>query len=122
MYARRNHGAAGALGKRGGRAGRGAAKRRGGTDYYRRLVALRRDRLRSGMEHRHLAHDAFTLAAIDDIIARGRLAEWAALRLAMARDDAVRAKVRRICEANRGDASAQRYRFWSHYAQGQAAA
>jgi hypothetical protein len=53
------------LGARGGRAGTGAAKRRGDAVFYRRLVALRKDRqvLNTGMRHRHLNHQDFTRAA-----------------------------------------------------------
>ena len=32
------------------------------------------------MQHRHLNHQRYTLAAIDDVIARGRWADWADLR------------------------------------------
>ena len=32
------------------------------------------------MLHRHLTHQQFSLAAIDDIILRGRWRDWAALR------------------------------------------
>lgn len=110
MKTARKNPAAVALGKRGGSAGRGEAKRRGDAAYYRQLVARRRDRLKSGMRHRHLAHDDFTLAAIDDIISRGRLPEWSALKRAVIADCAIRAKVRRICHA-RG-AVAQRFEFW----------
>jgi hypothetical protein len=28
------------------------------------------------MEHRHLTHSEWTLAAVDDAIARGRLEDW----------------------------------------------
>jgi len=61
------------MGACGGRAGTGPAKRRGDAGFYRRLVALRKDRqgLNSGMRHRHLNHQDFTLAAIDDIINNG---------------------------------------------------
>ncbi len=33
------------------------------------------------MQHRHLTHERYTLAAIDDIIARGKRRDWAELRL-----------------------------------------
>lgn len=32
------------------------------------------------MRHRHLDHERLTLAAIDDVIARGRWADWIELR------------------------------------------
>jgi len=116
MPTKRKNPAAVALGARGGKSGRGDAKRRGDADYYRRLVALRGDRGRSGMRHRHLAHQDFTLAAIDDVIGRGGFAAWTALRQAVIDDPVTREKVRRICAAHHGDPSAQRYRFWSLYA------
>jgi hypothetical protein len=31
------------------------------------------------MKHRHLTHEAFTLAAIEDILARGSMPDWASL-------------------------------------------
>ena len=38
------------------------------------------------MLHRHLTHQQFTLAAIDDIIARGKRQDWAELRKAALAD------------------------------------
>jgi hypothetical protein len=69
------------------------------------------------MKHRHLAHPDYTLAAIDDIIARGKRQDWAALRIALLSDPAVRAKVLRVCQAQIADPYAQRYHFWKHYAE-----
>jgi hypothetical protein len=40
------------------------------------------------MEHRHLNHHEYTLAAIDDIIGPGKRQDWATLRAA-ALDDRV---------------------------------
>ena len=40
------------------------------------------------MIHRHLNHERFTLAAIDDAISRGRWEDWAALRRAKTADHA----------------------------------
>ena len=120
MDSRRNKNpAAVVLGSLGGRAGIGAVKRRGNADYYRELVARRRDRRLRGaaMEHRHLNHRDFTLAAIDDIIGRGRLPAWAALRDELFRHPEVLAKVERICAAHASDPYAQRYHFWKHYVQ-----
>jgi hypothetical protein len=31
------------------------------------------------MKHRHLTHDTFTTAAIEDILARGRMTDWVPL-------------------------------------------
>ena len=69
------------------------------------------------MLHRHLNHRQLTLAAIDDIIARGRRQDWAALRTALLTDPAVREKVLRVCQAQVADPYAQRYHFWKHYAE-----
>jgi len=68
------------------------------------------------MEHRHLNHHDYTLAAIDDIISRGGRRDWAALRDAARADAAILCRILRVCAAHRGDPSAQRYRLWSHYA------
>jgi len=67
------------------------------------------------MQHRHLNHERLTLAAIDDLIARGRWDDWAALRAAVRADRAILEKVDRICRAYAGDPYAQRYHFWRHY-------
>ena len=111
--------AAVALGSRGGMAGTGAAKRRGDADYYRALVARRLDRNMDGtsMSHRHLTHREFTLAAIDDVIGRGRRAAWEALRRKVLNDPGMLPKVLRVCSAHTSDPYAQRYHFWQHYAQ-----
>jgi hypothetical protein len=111
--------AAAALGSRGGKAGAEAAKRRGDSAYYRLLAARRRDRRTpgSGMDHRHLAHHDYTLAAIDDIIASGGWETWQRLRLAVRSDPGVLGKVVKVCAANRDDPPSQRHRFWSQYAE-----
>ena len=110
---------AAALGSRGGRAGVGASKRRGDSDFYRRLVAMRRDRKVAsiGMRHRHLTHQEFTLAAIDDIISIGQRAAWERLRIALLQDAGIRDKILRVCNARANETSAQRHQFWSCYAQ-----
>lgn len=69
------------------------------------------------MEHRHLNHQNLTLAAIDDIIGRGKRQDWAALRTALLADAMVREKVLRVCQAHIHDPYAQRYHFWKHYAE-----
>lgn len=69
------------------------------------------------MLHRHLNHQEFTLAAIDDIIARGKRRDWAALRTALLADPSIREKILRVCAAHVADPYAQRYHFWNHYAQ-----
>ncbi len=71
------------------------------------------------MLHRHLTPQSqpLTLAAIDDIIARGQRADWAELRGALRQDRTLAAKIQRICAAHIADPYAQRYHFWHHYAQ-----
>jgi hypothetical protein len=52
------------------------------------------------MKHRHLTHEGFTTAAIDDILTRGRLPDWVPL-IAAIRDDPfgeVAEKTRMLCE------------------------
>lgn len=67
------------------------------------------------MLHRHLNHQRLTLAAIDDVIARGRRADWAALRQALLADAAIGEKVLRVCASRVCDPTAQRYHFWKGY-------
>jgi hypothetical protein len=109
---------AAALGARGGRAGSGAAKRRGDAEYYRQLAAHRKDRSRTGssMVHRHLDHRDYTLAAIDDIIGNGLWDDWKRLRLAVRADPVIREKVLKVSASRADDPSAQRHHFWTTYA------
>ena len=67
------------------------------------------------MLHRHLNHHRFTLAAIDDVISRGKWQDWAELRSAVLRDRSLLDKVEQICRAQIADPYAQRYHFWMHY-------
>jgi len=67
--------------------------------------------------HRHLDHQRLTLAAIDDVIARGRWRDWAELREAVLADRSVRAKVERVCLPRAADPHAQRHHFWLSYAE-----
>jgi len=69
------------------------------------------------MLHRHLNHQKLSLAAVDDIIERGRKKDWAELRLAVIADSSVREKVIRVCRVYADDPYAQRYHFWMQYAQ-----
>jgi len=69
------------------------------------------------MFHRHLNHQRFTLAAIDDVISRGQWQDWADLRQAVLVDHALLDKVERVCRPYLGDPYAQRHHFWMHYAQ-----
>lgn len=67
------------------------------------------------MRHRHLNHQRFTLAAIDDVISRGRWGEWAELRREVLSDRALLDKVERVCRPYASDPYAQRHQFWMHY-------
>lgn len=69
------------------------------------------------MEHRHLNHQRYTLAAIDDIIARGKNEDWAELREELLRNPALADKIRRVCKPQISDPYAQRYHFWYDYAE-----
>ncbi len=69
------------------------------------------------MLHRHLAHQQYTLAAIDDVIGRGKPRDWADLRQAALREPELFQKVLRVCLAHVSDPNAQRYHFWKHYAE-----
>jgi hypothetical protein len=69
------------------------------------------------MQHRHLNHDQFTLAAIDDVIARGKRQDWEELRRALLQDRSLLEKIKRICAPRTSDPYAQRYHFWMHYVQ-----
>jgi hypothetical protein len=53
------------------------------------------------MKHRHLTHEGFTLAAIEDILERGSLPDWAPLVQAIEADPhgEVAEKTLRICAA-----------------------
>jgi len=68
-----------------------------------------------GMQHRHLIHSEWTLAAVDDAIARGRLDEWKELRDAAAGQEPVRDRILRVCAPRLADPTEQRYYFWDYY-------
>lgn len=69
------------------------------------------------MQHRHLNHTGYTLAAIDDIIARGGVQDWLALEDALLADSTLFDKVEKVCQAHLQDPTEQRFFFWSHYVQ-----
>jgi hypothetical protein len=73
------------------------------------------------MWHRHLTPADWTLAAIDDVIARGRLDDWKALRDAAASRSELRSRILRVCVAHLSNPYAQRYHFWNHYVRTHAA-
>jgi hypothetical protein len=74
------------------------------------------------MLHRHLNHERFTLAAIDDLIARGQWLDWAQLRAAVLQDQSLLGKIEKVCRVHTADPFAQRYHFWLHYAEDHRAA
>jgi hypothetical protein len=74
------------------------------------------------MIHRHLNHQGLTLAAIDDVISRGRREDWAELREAVLAEKALLKKVLKVCRAHVADPRAQRYHFWMNYAEERLAA
>ena len=70
------------------------------------------------MLHRHLNHERLIPAANDDIIARGKRADWAELGRALKRDPELRPIIRRIAETKIADPYAQRYHFGQHTTRG----
>ena len=73
------------------------------------------------MLHRHLNHQMFTLAAIDDVIDRGKKDDWLDLRRAALSDPSVLDRIRKVCVAHIADPYAQRYHFWMNYVERTAA-
>lgn len=67
------------------------------------------------MLHRHLTHQGYTLAAIDNIIATGKWRDWVDLRNALLSDPLLAEKIKRICHQYIDDPYSQRYHFWNHY-------
>lgn len=68
------------------------------------------------MQHRHINHVAFTMAAIDDIIERGDRADWVELREAAGSNPEILSKILRVCVAHSNDPYAQRHHLWRRYA------
>lgn len=69
------------------------------------------------MLHRHLNHEEYTLAAIDDVIARGKRTDWLALQRAFLAKPALKDKILLACQAHLADPYEQRYRLWKLYAE-----
>jgi hypothetical protein len=67
--------------------------------------------------HRHLNHQGYTLAALDDLIGRGKREDWAAMRSAALQDRTIMEKILRVALAHAQDRYAQRYHFWRRYAE-----
>lgn len=71
--------------------------------------------LARSMLHRHLNHQRLTLAAIDDVIGRGRWEDWTELRRAALADRTLLEKIERVCRPYASDPYAQRRHFWLQY-------
>jgi hypothetical protein len=69
------------------------------------------------MLHRHLNHQQYTLAALDDVIERGKRGDWAQLRSVALNDRALMEKILHVALAHAEDPYAQRYHFWRRYAE-----
>jgi energy-converting hydrogenase A subunit M len=77
---------------------------------------------RKTMIHRHLDHQELSLAAIDDVISRGKRKDWEELRLAVLASTVFLEKIRQVWRAHIADPRAQRYHFWMHHAEAHLAA
>jgi hypothetical protein len=58
-----------------------------------------------------------SLAAIDDVISRGKRKDWEDLRLAILANPAFLEKIQQVGRVHIADPRAQRYHFWMHYAE-----
>jgi hypothetical protein len=63
------------------------------------------------MDRRQLSGSSWTLAAVDDVIARGGLKDWKELRRATADDAEVRERILRVCAGRLAEPTEQRYYF-----------
>ena len=69
------------------------------------------------MLHRHIIESAKpSLVAIDDIIDRGGVSDWRALKARADADLSLLDKISKVCAAKIADPYAQRYHLWNHYA------
>lgn len=74
------------------------------------------------MDHRHLRSPQFadpqalSLAAVDDIIGRGKRSDWAMLRDVVKGSKLIAERVIRVCTPRLSDPYEQRYHLWFHYA------
>ncbi len=67
------------------------------------------------MQHRHLNHQNYSLAAIDDIIACGQWQDWSDLRREVLSNPLTMGKVKHVCQQYLTEPYAQRYHFWNNY-------
>lgn len=74
------------------------------------------------MEHRHLNHPRYTLAAIDSVITHGEKSDWLDLMRAAGSDLSLLEKIERVCLANaQADFDADFYEFWRQWVAAQRA-
>lgn len=76
---------------------------------------LVRQILGKSVQHRHLNHQAFTPAAVDDIISRGRWQDWAEMRRGILANRSLLDVVEQVCRQYIADPYAQRHHFWMNY-------
>jgi hypothetical protein len=70
------------------------------------------------MKHRHLNHEEYTLAGIDDVINCSGRKDWAEMRKAALGNPVVMEKIYRTCQARQGkdpEADARRYGIWRRF-------
>ena len=68
--------------------------------------------------HRHLNHEEMTIAAIDDIIGRGKREDWIDLRRRfLASPNDLKSRIIAACQGHLDDPYEQRYRLWKLYAE-----
>jgi hypothetical protein len=70
------------------------------------------------MKHRHLNHEEYTLAGIDDVINCGDRKDWAEMRKDALGNPVVMEKIHRIFQARPGkdpEADARRYGIWRRF-------
>jgi hypothetical protein len=70
------------------------------------------------MLHRHLNTEEYTLAAVDDVIDRGKPEDWTDLRSAALNDRTIMEKILRVAVAHADDPySGELYPLWRQFAE-----
>jgi hypothetical protein len=64
--------------------------------------------------HRHLNHQGLNLAAVGDVVARGKSEDWEELRLALLASPEFPERVQQVCHARIAAPRAQRFHSWMH--------
>lgn len=81
-------------------------------------VFFKAQREDGNMLHRHLNQDQLTIAAIDDVIARGKRVDWLELQqVFLDHPIELREKILAACLGHLDDPYEQRYRLWKLYAE-----